>query len=216
MIKHTLIAGTILTTLLLGNWILENEPKREKPNTAEEARRTQLPTGNPKRTEAKREIPAKTDKKKPKLIIRKSCQVGDAFETADLEEALAEHSPKRGISPIGAFKLGCGEISKLRHGDTISLPQVNGIGYNAKVKRRQKNTNGTITLTAGLEHEDKKYYSVITEGRESVLITLVSPEGSFEMEHYNGSGYIYSTADINNSMMDYSKTDGVSPGGRLH
>lgn len=143
--------------------------------------------------------------------IKKELDYDNDFECLPIED-VSEMSPCRSnVKPIEAFKINNYNIKNLFVGDSIILPEINQLSYRAIVKNRRVNKNGSVTVTASLDSEDKKFYSVMTQDNNSTYITLVSPEGSFEFEANGKYGYVYSSSDINNSMIDYSKTDAIIP-----
>ncbi|HEO97898.1 MAG TPA: hypothetical protein ENO02_01205 [Epsilonproteobacteria bacterium] len=147
----------------------------------------------------------------PVYIVKKGERVEDAFEYASVDDMEEKIPFKKNVKPIEAFTLKTGSIKKLRKGDTIVLPEINNIEYELKVSDRQKNADGSITLRAEIVDDDSISFSLMTEGQNTAFITLSSPEGTYQLEVYNGNGYVYDTNDIKRARIDYSKTDAMLP-----
>ena len=134
----------------------------------------------------------------------------EQFECFLQEDAEFSIPCRQNVKPVSAFTIKPDTIKQLFIGDSILLPEVNDVSYKATVKKRTVGKNGSVSLVASLEGEGKRYYSIMTEDDNASYITLVSPEGVFEFEALNGQGYTYRSSDINNSMIDYSKSDSIS------
>jgi len=146
----------------------------------------------------------------PIYIVKKAEKIEDAFEYASVDDMEEKIPFKKNVKPIEAFTLKTGSIKKLRKGDSI-IPEINNIEYELKVSSRQKNPDGSITLRAEIVDDDSINFSLMTEGKNTAFITLNSPEGSYQLEAYNGNGYVYVTNDIKRANIDYSKTDEMYP-----
>lgn len=136
--------------------------------------------------------------------------------THSFEEVMPEDMPKDvksrdNILPIVMFKIERKTIKNLILGDLIDLPTINGITYTGKVIQKKKNSNGSVTIITKLQGEDDKHYSVLTEGDSTSFISIFSPSGNFELNSVNGYGYGYSSKDIRDTMIDFSKKDTIIP-----
>lgn len=131
----------------------------------------------------------------------------DTFERLSLDEAQKTLLPKQSVSPLNAFIYQKNTIKSLTVGDTILLPEINGFEYTLKIKKTTHNHNLSLTHTASIEGEEGNYYAILTEGQKSAFITLYSSNGVYEMEIFGAQGYTYASKDIQNAMIDYSKTD---------
>lgn len=155
----------------------------------------------PKRTEAKKEI----------YVIAEKEVFDDAFEIVEMDDIRESFQPKKNVEPITAFKMKPNTIKNLRPGDKIKLPEINDVVYELNIETAKVNNNKSITLEASIEGEDKKYFSILTEGEHFSFLTVKSPDGVFEIEIFNGNGYVYSSTEISNTYIDYSKTDSMIP-----
>lgn len=147
------------------------------------------------------------------FFVAKTKQVENAFRVVETEEMSTVMRHKKKVKPLSAFKVEKGIIRSLRVGDTIILPEINDVSYELKVEKFAiERKSKSVTLTASIEGEDDIYQALLTEGTSGyAYITVNSSSGIFEMEIYNGNGYIYNSKDIKNAMIDYSKTDALPP-----
>ncbi len=166
----------------------------------------------------KKEITQKAKDKKP--VITKSSEkiynikekqiFSDSFEYADIEEMKTKMKPKPKVEPMGAYTFKKNSIKGLFVGDSLVLPEINGQEYTLKTESTKVNSNGSVTVKSSIEGQEGSY-AIMTEGEKASFITINTSEGVFELETLNGNGYIYSSADMRNAMIDYSKTDEVLP-----
>jgi hypothetical protein len=141
--------------------------------------------------------------------IKKAQAFDDAFEYVDMEEMKTKRKPKPRVEPIGAYTFKKNSIKELYVNDTLTLPEVRDTEYTVKVKTKVVNPNGSIGIKASVEGQDSEYYAVMTEGDKTAFVTLYTKEGVFEFESVNGNGYVYSSSDMRNAMIDFDKTDSV-------
>ena len=146
-------------------------------------------------------------KKETKIIL-----YSEIFNEIPIEDISSTISIKKGINPLLAFSMKEGILRNLSIGDKFNLPEINGDVYTLVIDTKINNANGSVSLSAKLDNEDSKYFSVITEGHNSSFITIQSPEGIYELESFNGKGYVYSSREIKNKWIDYSKKDYIISG----
>lgn len=164
---------------------------------------------NPVKSTPKTEV-KKTQQKKEEVFVRKDVFVSDAFEDVEVTVLASKMEHKKGVSPLFAFNMKKDSIKNLRVNDHLELPELEGAVYDLRAETRTVNKNGSVTIKASIEGEDRKYYTVLTEGESVSFITAYTPEGVYEFEMINGSGYVYRATDINNARIDYSHSDGVA------
>lgn len=152
-----------------------------------------------------REKLAKSEK--PTYFIKEDVKVEDAFEYVSVDDLNVELPHRENVEPIGAFMLKVGTIKNLRKGDSIVLPEINNVEYELKVTERTTNADGSITSTAKIEGEDSINFSLMTESDNTAFMTINSAEGTFQVEVFDGKGYVYAMNDIKQANIDYTKTD---------
>jgi len=216
--RQTIIASTIaisiggiLTILLWGTDTkepltpIQSETKKSKnkalPNQAIIA---QAPTSTLSTKEIKKEH-------KPIYFIKEDVKIEDAFKSVDIDTMKYEMPHKKGVEPIAAFTYKPGTIKALRKGDSIVLPEINNIKYELKVTKTKLNEDGSKTVTATIEGGNSVDFALLTEGKNTAFMTLNSPEGVYQVEIFNGKGYVYNSRDIAHAYIDFSKSDEVYP-----
>ncbi len=151
----------------------------------------------------------KPQQKKAEVFVKKDVFVTDAFEDIEVKVLASKMEHKKGVTPLLAFSMKKDSIKNLRVNDHLELPELEGAVYDLKADSRTVNKNGSVTIKASIEGEDRKYYTVLTEGESASFITAYTPEGVYEFEMINGSGYVYRATDINSARIDYSHPDGI-------
>lgn len=216
--KYILIGSFVLLTGI-ALWIIsmgtESKSNRAEAKETKEKDTTHASLPSPKqltRTKDTSTLKVSSSADSEKVVYIKEKRVFDnAFEPIDITELRTSYPPMKGVEPISAFILKQNTIKDLYNGDTLTLPEINGYDYSLKIEKRVLNTNGSVTLEASLEGEDRTQLSILTEGDKTSFITLSTSEGIFEIQTLNGKGYVYSSADIKNARIDYSKTDTLIP-----
>ena len=135
----------------------------------------------------------------------------DIWSQAIISDVEKEFSSKEGVSPIGAIRLPKNSIKKLNIGDTVTLPNIGNNKFEAKITKKKIHKSGSVTIFGNLIDSEKGYGIILTEGKNMSFGTIITPNGSFEVETQNGVGYIYSTNDIDMSYIDHTKTDIIIP-----
>ena len=153
--------------------------------------------------------PPKVEKQNQKKVYSREKIVSEyAFEPLEVEEALKKHPHKTKVAPLNALRYKRGTIRSLSQGDEITIPDVEGIDYALKINSRKLSKRGNVTLNASLENPEGVITdSVLTEGKRVAFVTLNTPNGSYEIESFDGVAYVYSLSDIRNNMIDFSKSD---------
>lgn len=134
----------------------------------------------------------------------------DSFEHVDVEEMKTKMKPKPKVEPMGAYIFKKDSIKGLFVGDSLVLPEINGQEYTLKTESTKANSNGSVTVKSSIEGQEGSY-AIMTEGEKTSFIAINTSEGVYELETLNGNGYIYSSADMRNAMIDFSKTDEILP-----
>ena len=137
------------------------------------------------------------------------------YTEIDKDELLKSLPIKRKVQPRFAIQLTQGSIHKLNVGDTITLPNVGQVEYEATISKKIVHDNGSVSVTGNINGESS-YAVVLTEGKKNSYATINTPEGSFEIETINGQGYIYSVEDLENRLIDPNKDDFIAPNKEEH
>jgi hypothetical protein len=131
----------------------------------------------------------------------------DIFLESSINIVSQEFPQKDGIEPLSAIEIKKDSISKVKIGDTITLPFVDDAKYRAKISDKIIHKDGSTSITGNLINSNKKYSVVLTQGKNSSFGSLTTPEGTYEIEVLNGKGYVYSVNDIDKKRIDYTKED---------
>ena len=214
---------TILTIAIIGGtlYFLPEQPKATEVKVADTTAQTNIETTKPtKAVVSKKAEPKKEAKEvksaKGKYNIKEPVEYIDVFEDADMEEMKTKLKTKPKVEPLLAYKMKKGSIKNLFVGDTLVLPEVDGMQHTLKIEASKTNANGSVTARANIEGADAEYYAILTEGAKTSFITLNTSEGVYEFETINGNGYVYSGTEMHNNMNDFSKTDAVVPQNSTH
>lgn len=146
---------------------------------------------------------------KPVYNIRETISLDNVYEPVDIAEMKTKLKTKPKVEPIGAFTMPKGTIRKLFYGDSILLSDIGGHDYELKIEKRTIGKSGSVILEASVGDDDSIVKSVLTEGERTSYITLSTAEGVYELESIDGNGFVYSSADIKNQLIDHSKTDAL-------
>jgi len=133
------------------------------------------------------------------------------FSEIYIDDAKLIIQPREAIEPISAIHMNKDMIKDRKVGDTIVLPTIDGNSYEIIVTNRKVSKNGNVSIDGNYTENGITYHSVLTEGEISSFISLTTPTGNYEIELENGLGYMYSTADMENTYIDYSKSDIAEP-----
>jgi hypothetical protein len=157
----------------------------------------------------KEEKPMEIKEVEPEMVA----DVKDIMVETTMSEVQKEFPSKEGITPTATIALAQGVISKLKVGDTISLPYMGNGEFDAKITKKTTHKNGSVTVTGNLVDTGNQYAVVLTEGKKMSFATVTTPNGSYEIETRNGVGYVYATDDIDKKWIDHSKEDVLIPHG---
>lgn len=168
---------------------------------------TTKPTHLPKATR-----PSKPSKKSPQTSETlaseiPSTQMHVLYKTLPLEEAKLITKEKRHIQPITAIALNKDTFSNLKTGDTLTLPDIDGIDYTLNVIDLQTHKNGATSTTAQYEDEGVTYTTTITHSENETFITLATAQGMYEIETSQGVGYVYESSQIRKQLQHSRKND---------
>jgi cytoskeletal protein RodZ len=136
-----------------------------------------------------------------------STQTHLLYETLPLEEANMITKEKRHIEPVSAIKLNTDTFSSLQTGDSLTLPDIDGIDYTLTVVDVQTYDNGATSTTAKYEDEGVTYTTTITHSSNETFITLATAQGMYEIEAEQGTGYVYDSSHIRKQMQRPGKSD---------
>jgi len=109
--------------------------------------------------------------------------------------------------PIMAIQMKQNKIKNMHIGDTVILPNINGLTYKLKIGTHTISKRGNTSVSGKFTDNGISYSAIITEGKTSAFISMNTPEGTYEIELMNGIGFIYQSADMDKGMIDYSKSD---------
>ena len=133
------------------------------------------------------------------------------YTEIDQDELSKELLAKENVQPQLAIEIKRNSISKLNIGDTISLPNIGEVGYEAIVSKKIVHNNGSVSITGNLVGSQNNNYSMVfTQGKNSSYASFTTPEGAFEIETVNGQGFVYSVKDIEKVFIDPKKEDAIS------
>ena len=204
--KNTIISILLLCLFSLGYLLADNPKSKKKVHT----------------TPVKKEIyskisPRKIDTiskksnfnifKKGKEALTKSSQTISPFSEVDIDDTKLTMKTIPGVEPISAIHINKNMLKTVQTGDTLVLPEIDGVSYELEVTHRTVSNNDNISLNGIFTDNGIKYNAIITEGTKSTLMSFSTPTASYEVELLDGTGYIYLNADIENEKIDYAKSD---------
>jgi len=228
--KKVLLIVAITLVAVVGYQLLSSSKKSEQPlasNIKEiniEKLEVELPILEDEGLELEEENLSLEDidkalKEEEKIEIPEEVEPEMVAETKDLmvelsmEEVQENFPSKEGIKPVIAIELPKNSIAKLNVGDTVALPYMGNGEFEAKITKKSKHKNGSVTVSGNLIDTGNQYSVVLTEGKNMSFGTITTPNGSFEIETKNGQGYVYSTDAIDKAWIDYGKKDTLVPNG---
>ena len=139
-------------------------------------------------------------------------EIKSLYTELDKDTLLKELPNKHSIQPTLAVQVSSNSISSLEVGDTIQLPNIGQVSYEAIIKKKVTHDNGSVSVTGNLTGSQNSQYSVVfTEGKKTSYASFTTPEGAFEIETVNGQGYVYSVQDMENQLIDPNKEDILLP-----
>ena len=118
------------------------------------------------------------------------------YNTLPLDEARLSTKEKRHIKPVSAISLNTDTFTSMQKGDTLTLPDIEGLDYTLTVIDVQTYENGATSTTAKYEDEGVTYTTTITHSTDETFITLATAQGLYEIETEAGTGYVYNSSDI--------------------
>lgn len=131
------------------------------------------------------------------------------YNTLPLEEARLSTTQKRHIKPLSAIRLNTDTFTDMQKGDTLTLPDIEGLDYTLTVIDVQTYENGATSTTAKYEDEGVTYTTTITHSENETFITLATAQGLYEIETEAGTGYVYSSSDIRKQLQSPQGNDVV-------
>lgn len=136
-----------------------------------------------------------------------SIQTRILYKTLSLEEANMITKEKRHIKPVTAITLNSDTFNSLQTGDSLTLPDIDGIDYTLNVVDVQTYENGATSTTAKYEDEGVTYTTTITHSANETFITLATAQGMYEIETSQGTGYVYDSSHIRKQLQRPNKND---------
>jgi hypothetical protein len=133
-------------------------------------------------------------------------QTLEVYETLSLEEALLFHKPRSYVKAISAIRIPNKNIKK---GDTLILPNIEGVDYSILISHVDKNHDGSRSITGSYTDEDIPYTTTMTQSSTNTFISLATPQGSYEIETFQEIGYIYKSNEIRQYMQPKAINDGI-------
>jgi len=151
----------------------------------------------------------KSVKKVHKEIALLNREILNPFQEEDIDFVAQKLEKIKGVEPIAAVQMQQGIIKNAKIGDTLLLPPIDGISYEMKVQSKQILQSGTVNIEGDFIENGMVYSAVLTEGKKATFISMVTPNGTYEVNILNGIGYIYANTDIEKVKIDYSQTDEI-------
>jgi len=139
----------------------------------------------------------------------KKAQTLSPFLEEDMDDMKLQVKPLEGIEPLSAISIEKNIISNSKVGDIIVLPSIDGSYYEMIIKGKNKSAMGNVSIYGDYMENGIAYHSILTEGKQSSYISMTTPEGTYEVNLINGKGYVYSSVDIENKKIDYTKSDTI-------
>ncbi|SFV61292.1 hypothetical protein MNB_SV-8-1188 [hydrothermal vent metagenome] len=136
-------------------------------------------------------------------------EILNPFQEEDIDFVAQKLEKIKGVEPIAAVQMQQGIIKNAKIGDTLLLPPIDGISYEMKVQSKQILQSGTVNIEGDFIENGMVYSAVLTEGKKATFISMVTPNGTYEVNILNGIGYIYANTDIEKVKIDYSQTDEI-------
>ena len=131
------------------------------------------------------------------------------YNTLPLYEAQLSTTQKRHIKPLSAIRLNTDTFTDMQKGDTLTLPDIEGLDYTLTVVDVETYENGATSTTAKYEDEGVTYTTTITHSEKETFITLATAQGLYEIETEAGTGYVYSSSDIRKQLQKPQGNDVV-------
>jgi len=131
------------------------------------------------------------------------------YKTLSIEEAQLSTKQKRGVKALSAFRLNTDIFTNIKKGDTVTIPDIEGLDYTLVIKDVQTYKNGSTSTTAQYEDEGVLYTTTITHSLRETFITLATPKGVYEMETERAIGYVYKSSDIRKKFQKSNINDAI-------
>jgi hypothetical protein len=192
-----------ISLIILGFLVFAGEqtvPSLEKPKiVAITSISKPIFTASPKRTQTKTEQKAKQEN----MITRDKI---DIYNTLSIEEASLQYKPRSYVKPLTAIALN---QHSLAIGDTMLLPNIEGIDYEILISHIAINSDGSKSITGSYSDEGIPYTTTMTQSDNDTFISLATTEGAYEIETRKGIGYIYKTHEIRKVMQTSTLNDTI-------
>jgi hypothetical protein len=155
----------------------------------------------------------------PKQFKEEKKSVDEALEVSEKEVAIVDNSVKTvqesdmptlkpEVEPLEPVVLEEKLLDDLVVGDVIRIPLENE-QYDIEIKSKLSHANGDISFTGMFQYENQSYDALITKGSTYSFMTLNTPKGSREVELKGDKGWVYDSATLKNTYIDYEKSDTI-------
>jgi hypothetical protein len=135
--------------------------------------------------------------------------IDDVFTYEEIDELSSRLAPKNDIQPVSALSMEHGVIKSLEVGDTIVLPVVGDIYYKMEVSQKTQHANDSISIDGTFKENGISYTAILTEGDQSLFVSMTTPQGAREVEVFSGLGYMYDAQDIQKIRINPTSSDTV-------
>jgi len=129
------------------------------------------------------------------------------FEEEDIDFVNLKMKYIDDVTPIAAIRMETNKIKNIQVGSTLLLPTIDGSHYTLKVKHRTISQRGTVSIDGDFSEDGNTYSAILTEGGKSTFISMSTPTGMYEVEIFEGLGYIYASSEIENAKIDFTQSD---------
>jgi len=130
----------------------------------------------------------------------------EMYETLSIAEASLHQKPRSYVKAISAIRIHKINIQK---GDTLVLPNIEGVDYEILIAYVDTNQDGSKSITGSYSDEGIPYTTTITQSSTDSFISLATAVGMYEIETLNQIGYVYKTQDIRKVMQPFPVDDAI-------
>ncbi len=132
------------------------------------------------------------------------------FENYSLDDALEELKAISNVTPFDAVRMKY-DVRDIDVGAYLNLPEIEGNIYTMQVEQRVVSARGNITIIGSFEENGIVYDAVITRGKDTVFISMRTPEGNYEADIFHTKGLLYSSRSLQIAMHDKGSIDTLKP-----
>jgi len=154
-------------------------------------------------------VPEKIDKSNKDISNIRKGKKYVVFETYYLDDALEDMDPIKNVTPISAVQMKQHILENVQIGDSLLLPDIEGNSYEMTVENHTVSKRENISIDGSFKDNGIQYTAIITEGKNASFISMRTPMGNYEIELYNGKGFVYTGHSLEKTMQDFNKNDGI-------